>query len=142
LSAELSLHNNHYLLYKISKDFFRNRPDIFEISASEFYKYAKENGVVVIQAHPLRDGSCVPEPDCVDGFEVINTNPRHENFDDEILALAKKYKKPMTAGSDAHRIEDIGASGVLTEKEICSVDDYLDMLFSGGLKLIRGEEIL
>ena len=58
------------------------------------------------------------------------------------MELALAHNKPMTAGSDAHRIDDAALTGVLTEKEICSIDDYLKALFGGELKIIKGDSTL
>ncbi len=45
----------------------------------------------------------------------------------------------MTAGSDAHRVEDVALTGVVTEKEICTAQEYVDALLSGELTIIRGD---
>lgn len=141
LSAEIKFNDscNHYLLYGIDEAFLKKRPDILDMGIQAFYPYAKQNGVTVIQAHPYRDNYCTPTPEFVDGFEVHNSNPRHKNFTSRVIEMAEIHKKPMTAGSDAHRVEDVALSGVATEKEICTADDYIKMLYSGELKLIMGD---
>ena len=144
LSAELQFNNTHndYLLYGFNETFFKAIPNMLDMSIESFYPYAKKQGVTVIQAHPYRDNKCTPTPEFVDGFEVHNSNPRHENFTDRTIELATKYHKPMTAGSDTHRLEDVALSGVMTEKEICTVEDYLHAFYAGELTLIKGEETL
>jgi len=112
------------------------------ISIEELYPFAKNHGVTVIQAHPLRDKKSIPTPEYVDGFEVFNSNPRHENFSDDVLQIAHKYGLLKTAGSDTHRIEDIGGAGVLSETEIKSTDDFLELLTHGKLKIFEGKKIL
>ena len=128
LAAELSLKDNvhnHYLLYGVDKKFLSARADIFSMTPSAFYDYAKQNGVTVIQAHPYRDGQSVPMPHTVDAFEAYNTSPRHDNFTDQTLALAKAHGFPVTCGSDAHRLEDIGLGGVVTEHSIKYIPPYI-----------------
>ena len=144
LSAEIQFNNTHndYLLYGFNEIFKKTIPNVLDMSMESFYPYAKKHGVTVIQAHPCRDNKCTPTPECVDGFEVYNSNPRHENFTDKVLELAKEYHKPITAGSDTHRMEDIALSGVMTEREICTVEDYLRAFYAGELTLIKGEEKL
>jgi len=141
-SPEMSLSGNHYLLYNASLEFLNSREDFFHLSLLEFSDYAKQSGVTVIQAHPFRDGKCVPEPDFVDGFEVINTNPRHENFDEKAFEVAREHNLLMSAGSDAHRTEDIGLAAVLSNYDITTTDEYLDLLRSREAKLMRNGEIL
>ena len=87
-SVELTLGPNHYLLYGADRDFFLALPGIFDMTIEAFYPIAKAHGVTVIQAHPLRDGKCIPKPEVVDGFEVLNSHPRHDNRNEEVLALA------------------------------------------------------
>lgn len=141
LAAEIQFNGscNHYLVYGIDEDFLKKRPDILDMGIETFYPYAKQHGVTVIQAHPCRDNLCTPTPEFVDGFEVHNSNPRHENFTSKVIEIAQQHKKPMTSGSDAHRIEDVALSGIITEKEICTADDYIKMLYNGELKMIMGD---
>ena len=141
-SVELTLNGNHYLLYGADKEFLLLRPDIFEMPTEDFYAHAKAHGVTVIQAHPYRDGKCFPTPASADGIEALNANPRHENFDEKCLALAKEYRFPITAGSDAHREEDIGVAAMLSDTPITSVEQYVSLLFEGKLRLRKGDEIL
>ena len=112
------------------------------MTLEEFHAHAKAHGVTIVQAHPYRDGHNVPHPEIADGFEVINSNPRHENYDEMIIALAKEYGKLVSAGSDAHRDEDIAGAAMLSEKEIKTVEDYLELLSSGTAKLVRWGEIV
>jgi len=132
--------HNHYLLYNVPRDFLLIAPTLFDKTPADLYAKAKEYGITVVQAHPFRDGNCTPTPECADALEVINPNPRHENFDDKAIEIAKKHSLPMTSGSDAHRPEDIGNGGVITEKEIKTTNDYLDALFGGKLTLMGGKE--
>ena len=131
-SAELTLGPNHYLLYGADRAFFLSLPQLFDMTIEEFYPIAKANGITVIQAHPLRDGKCIPKPEVVDGFEVFNSHPRHDNQNAGVLELAARYPHLLqTAGSDAHRIEDIGGTAVLSQAPIESIEDYLNLLRSG-----------
>ena len=141
LAAELRLEcsDNDYLLYGVDEEFFRGFDNAFDMSLENFYLYAKEHGVTVIQAHPLRDHKCTPTPEFVDGFEVHNGNPRHENFTDKVVELAREHQKLMTGGSDAHRPQDVGTSGIMTEMEIRTADDYVDALTRGVYTIINGE---
>lgn len=141
-SPELSLLGNHYLLYNVTIEFLKSREDFFSMTLEEFSCCAKENGITIIQAHPLRDGKCTPQPAFVDGFEVINSNPRHENFDEETLALAKEHNLLISAGSDAHRTEDIAGAAVISPYEIKTTEEYLDLLKSGKAKLMKNGEIV
>lgn len=138
-SAELRLNDacNHYLLYGIDGEFLKKRADLFDMTIKEFYGYAKQNGVTIVQAHPYRDEKCTPTPDYVDGFEVYNSNPRHQNFTKRAVKIAKEHNKPMTAGSDSHRTEDVAITGVITKTEIKTAADYVKALLQGELEIIE-----
>jgi len=134
-SVELSLGVNHFLLYGADKAFLMLRSDLFDLTPEAFCAHAKAHGVTVIQAHPLRDGKCTPYPEDVDGFEVLNSHPRHDNHNEEVQAIADRYPHLLqTAGSDAHRIQDIGGTAVLSETPVETVEDYLALLRSGQAK--------
>ena len=141
-SPELSLCGNHYLLYGIDREFMKEHDEFFSLTLKEMYDLVKGHGGYVVQAHPYRDGKCYPTPDFADGFEVINLNPRHENFDELCFELAKSTGKPCTAGSDAHREEDIARAAMLSEEPIVSWEQYIGLLFDGKLKLFGNGEVV
>ena len=141
-SPELSLQGNHFLLYGVDKAFLNLRDDIFDMSLKDFYHHAKAYGITIIQAHPYRDGVCTPQVEFIDGIEAINSNPRHENFDTQCFELAAKYQLPMSAGSDAHRYEDVAGSAMVSQEPITSAEQYVSLLKERKLQLMRHEEIV
>ncbi len=141
-AVEYSLHGNHYLLYGVTKEFLKLREDIFDISIEEFHEYAKSNGITVVQAHPYMEGKCTPYPQFVDGFEGINASTISEMHNDRSLKTAKKFGLPISCGSDAHELEDIGRTAMLSEEKITSAKQYIELMFDGKLILwVNGETI-
>ncbi len=140
LGMELSFVHcrNDYLVYGITEDFIKNNPELYESSYEKFYPIAKENGFLVIQAHALRDGVCNPTLEFVDGLEIYNSNPRHEDYNDKVTAIAKEHNLPFTAGSDAHRADDAALSGLYSEAPIETVEDFIALVKSGKAEIIRG----
>ena len=141
-SPELGIDGNHFILYNATIEFLKEQEDLFTLSIGEFRRRAEPQGITIIQAHPYRNGKYTPKPEYVDGVEVFNGNPRAENFNEKALELAKQYHLPMTVGSDAHRLEDIGGTAVLTEQPITSADEYLALLKAGKLTLMAHGKIL
>ena len=141
-SPELSLCGNHYLLYGVDRDFLKEHSEFFTLNPNEMYALVKGHGGYVIQAHPFRDGRHFPTPDCADGFEVMNLNPRHENFDDKCIELVRKTNKLATAGSDAHREEDIARAAMLSDEPIESWEQYIELLLEGKLKLFGNGKVV
>ncbi len=138
-AAELHLYEgpNHYLLYGEMKEFLKSLPELHSMAIKEFSPLARRHGITIVQAHPYRDRKCHPTPELVDAIEAVNSNPRHENYDEESFACARAHGLPVTAGSDAHRPEDIAGSAVLTEEKISSTEDYIRLLLDGKLQLMK-----
>ncbi|MBQ8003571.1 MAG: PHP domain-containing protein [Oscillospiraceae bacterium] len=134
---ELGKIPNHYLVYGITPEILVANPNIYNVTAKEFYEVMKRNGVFVVQAHPYRDGGSFPTPDCADGFEIYNSNPRHTDFSEKSEATAKEHNLYVTAGSDAHRLNDYGISGMLSENEIKTIEEFIELVKSGKGQLIR-----
>jgi len=134
LGAEFGFvkHPNHYLVYGFDEPFLIEEGErALAMDPADFLSEARARGFLVVQAHPFRDGKCVPKPEWVDGFEVHNTNPRHENFDEKCEAVAAEYNLFRTGGSDAHRPEDVAGTGVVTETPIESVDAFIQAVRDG-----------
>lgn len=139
-AAEFTLADskNHYLAYGITKEFLDAYPELHKMNIGEFSKIAHENGVFLIHAHPYRDGNNNPVPEYVDGIEIYNSNPRHEDNSALSEKLAgENAQLVVSAGSDAHREEDVARSGLLSECEIKTVEDFIKLLKSGKAKLIK-----
>jgi len=132
---------NHYLAYGITKEFLDSYPEIHKKTLAEFYDIAKKNNIFIIQAHPYRDGSCFPTPEYVDGIEVYNSNPRHEDHSDLSEKLISEHSELyISAGSDAHRDEDIAMGGIESEYEIKMVEDFINIIKSRRATVIRRDK--
>lgn len=139
-AAELAFEGipNHYLVYGITKKFLDAYPNLYEKSVAEFYEIAKRHGLTVIQAHPYRDNSNYPTPEYVDGIEIYNSNPRHNDNSEKTEKLCEGRNLLITAGSDAHRVEDVGKAGLLSETPINTVEEFILLLKNGSAQIIRG----
>ena len=107
---------NDYLIYGFADDLLREPEELFRMGIAAFSSLARAEGVLVVQAHPYRK-QCTPAiAQYLDGVEVRNMNPRHDSRN----ALAQEYAEQFgllgLAGSDCHRTEDIGLSGICTQE--------------------------
>lgn len=139
LGAEIHLANvpGDYLLYGITPEIFYKYPDVFQVTHQEFYRTMHDEGVMVVQAHPRRDGGMYSDFNCVDGLEVHNSNPRHDDHDDMAMAQALEHNLYQTGGSDAHRLDDYALSGMESENEIKTIEDFIELVRSGKGRLIK-----
>ena len=134
LSAEIEFaqyKSVHYLIYGFDEQFLRDYPNLDQMTVAEFSALAKEKGIFFVQAHPYRDTNTIVTPELVDAFEVCNPNPRHDNHDDMCEKTANEYGILWTAGSDAHRYCDVAGTGIISEYEIKTAEDYINLIKSG-----------
>lgn len=105
---------NDYLLYGYRDDLLEDPEAIFRMGIAAFSPIARGQGALIVQAHPYRK-KCTPAIACyLDGMEVRNMNPRHENHNQRAEEYAEQFGLLRTAGSDCHRTEDIAVSGILS----------------------------
>lgn len=139
IGAEIHLQNvpGDYLLYGITPEILYKYPDICKMTHEQFYRAMHSEKVMVVQAHPRRDGGTYSDFAFVDGLEVHNSNPRHDDHNDITMAQAQEHNLYMTAGSDAHRLDDYALSGMISDKEIKTMDEFVELVKSGKGQLIR-----
>lgn len=138
---EAGFSGTEFLLYGIDKEWMLNNPDIRTADIEKQYKLVHENGGMVVHAHPYREAGYISEirlfPEWADGVEGINgahSSPRsvgHNNpeFDKSAIAYAMQHKLPITAGSDIHSTELLGA-GIAFRRKLTSSADYVRAIFS------------
>ncbi len=114
LGAELRFYenDNDYLLYGFDPALLAHPHEIMSMGAVAFSDLIRGSDAVLIQAHPFRAG-CIPLAPCfLDGIEIYNASPR-------------------TAGSDCHRTEDVGRSGICSAKLPADSAAFAAMLRAG-----------
>jgi hypothetical protein len=105
----------------------------------------RENGVVIIQAHPFREAFYIPNPghlplEKIDGFEIFNRGNDKE-YNDKARALAKENPHLLTTSSaDTHTADTVGVGGIITNKRIRNERDLADILRSRDYELIIPNE--
>ena len=131
---------NHYLVYGMDREFLEAHPNILDYGIEKLSTIVRREGMLILQAHPFRDGSCYPTPYVVDGVEVCNTNPRHDDKDEKAWAMAREYNLLISGGSDAHREDDAARGGIETEEEIKTIGDLIAAIRSGKVRIL-GEAV-
>ncbi|MBE6612740.1 MAG: hypothetical protein E7632_09635 [Ruminococcaceae bacterium] len=139
-AAEISFKNNpnHYLVYGLTEEFLCAHPSILDYTVEEFHGIAKENGLLLVQAHPYRDNPHnYTTPHAVDGIEIYNGNPGHDDHSDLAKKLADDNGLLSTSGSDSHLYCDIGAAGVLSDEPIETAEDFIALIRGRKQQIIR-----
>lgn len=132
--------DNDYLVFGITREFCLGHPDLFAMDHRSFHELAKENGLLFIQAHPMRFGMKTISPDNVDGYEIFNGHPNQRSHNGIAEAWAKHFTRHeliFTSGTDNHDGYMIPDGGIVTDAPITSSDELLSVLRSGEYEIIR-----
>ncbi len=127
---------NEYLLYGVTEEFILRNPRLYEYPMKDFWALAKKNDILIYQAHPFRKNLTREDPRFLDGVEVINGNLRHESHNEQALEFARVRELPGLGGSDCHKPEDVGKSGIITKERIRDMDALKAVLRAGAYEMI------
>lgn len=124
---------NDYLVYGITEDFIQkyscnNSNNFLDMHLKQFVGLAHENGILVFQAHPFRNGMTVINPSFIDGVEILNGHEGHDSRNDIASMWAKKYNLLTSGGSDCHYAGAEGKVALITENEITNADELVSVL--------------
>lgn len=127
---------NDYLVFGLDEDFLISHTNLHHMPPESFSAFAKEHGLLFVQAHPYRRGMDRIDPALLDGMEVFNGHPDHNSHNLQALETADRYGLIRTSGSDYHFAHAAIAGGIRTDAPICSMRELVDILKSGSYTLI------
>lgn len=130
---------NDYLVFGITEELLRNNEPLYDMNPESFSRFAHENGLLFIQAHPFRNSMTVIRPQLLDGVEVFNGHMGHDSRNEIAEAWADKFNLIKTSGTDFHYEHVPANAGILTENEIVDMDALVKVLKDGNYTLIKGE---
>ncbi len=139
LAMELRFNENtnDYLVFGITEEFLRAHEEIFSLNPERFSKISREAGLIFVQAHPFRNSMTVVRPDFLDGVEVYNGHKGHDSRNEIADMWADRYGLIKTSGTDFHYPHVPANAGILTETEITSSSQLVEILKSGNYSLIK-----
>ncbi len=125
---EVSSSEGHILAYGIREKIEKG------LSPEETVKKIREKGGIAVAAHPYRISNGVGESvvrrtdfDAIEGM-----NARSPSFiNRKGIRLAQELRKPMTGGSDAHTLTEIGRAYTVFPPEISDVNGILKAIKTG-----------
>lgn len=126
-----------FLVYGIDTDFIYQNPVFYQYTQEEAYRACHEYGAVLFQAHPCRPGLSPRNPKLLDGMEVYNGNPRHENNNPRARAWAEEHGLIFSSGSDFHEMEDVARGGIILPIEVHDSKELAAALKMGIAELIE-----
>ncbi len=139
LGIEISYGGTDFLIYGLNKKWFLENPQIMDMKKSDELPFLRENGALVIQAHPFRQAAYIDHiriyPDCIDGMEVVNAN-RTESENKMAMIYADEYKLLKTAGSDNHlAAAQTHFAGMASETPIADEFDFINRVKNNELSI-------
>lgn len=127
---------NDYLVFGLTEDFLRAHPDLHLMDHKSFSAFARENGLLFIQAHPFREKMTVVDPKYLDGFEVFNAHAKHDARNYLANEEALRFGLIRTSGGDFHHPDHVpGDGGILTDFPITSMEQLVETLKDGNYTL-------
>ncbi len=121
---------NDYLIFGIDPDFAKLAFDSMPIGLESFSKSFKNDGTLIIQAHPFRDGMTEMPAELLDGIEVFNLHPGQNSRVGLAAKYAKKHNMLVTCGTDFHHEGHQGMTALLTKTVMKSSHDITKVLKS------------
>ncbi len=118
-----------FLTYGIDREWLYAHPEIMDVTIEDYIALVRQNGGMVIQAHPFREADYIDHftlVPAVDGVETVNASNRREIYNERAKWYAESFGLPQTAGSDSHSVSDrFRRGGIITDFRITSPQDYI-----------------
>ncbi len=137
--VELSYKGTDFLVYGLDKAWFLAHPEIREMKKSEELAFMREEGALIIQAHPYREAAYIDHirlfPRQIEGVEIVNST-RTELENEMARLYQENYGLLPFAGSDNHSAAlRKKLAGMETEQPIESVEDFIAKVRSRQAKI-------
>lgn len=130
--------SNDYLVYGVDESDAQELFSYLSGNLAEFRRDYKNDGMILIQAHPCRHGCVRAEPELLDGVEVINLHPFHTNAIGFAAKFAHETGGIITSGSDFHHPGTAGLGGIYTRALPSDTHELAEILRSGDYLLNIG----
>ncbi|MBR5505662.1 MAG: PHP domain-containing protein [Clostridia bacterium] len=136
---------NDYLVYGVTEDFIMKHScddehNFISMHLKDFVNLAHENGMLVFQAHPFRNGMQIINPSYLDGIEILNGHLRHDSRNEIAAMWAKKYDLLECGGSDCHYDGEFATVAMLTYSPIKTNEELIKAL-KNSPSIVYAEEL-
>ena len=127
--------SNDYLVFGLDEQYILSHPYLYDRNLRDFSESARADGLLVVQAHPFRDGMSVMSPELLDGYEVFNGTVTHNSRNPIARAWCRTHGKIPTSGSDFHNPDSVIDAGILTDEPVTDMATLCRILRSGAYTL-------
>lgn len=127
-AMEVTSKEGHILAYNISEEIER------DLSVAETIERIRESGGIAVASHPYRIWSGLGEKaikeNHFDGLEVLNGRSL-KSGNEKAERLANSQHLPVTGGSDAHSLDEIGKACTVFPDDCQTAEDLVDSIING-----------
>ena len=109
---------NDYLVFGIEEDELEFYASLTPYGIENFYKEAKNEKNVIIQAHPFRNNVTLAPVNSIDGIEAYNVHPVHNQRNGFSMRHAQQHDLLVTGGSDFHHVDHHALCLMRTNNEL------------------------
>lgn len=143
---EYNYKTTEFIILGLGKEWFKQNQQVMDMKPEEFIPFFQKAGGFVIHVHPFREASYITGhryyPLLVDAVEVLNLGNTDPAYNELAYRYAIEYKKPMTAGSDAHHFGVDYGAGIVMDKAPNDIYDIINTIRSGkGYSLFGGAKV-
>ena len=146
--VEISYYGTDFLIYGLDKAWYLAHPEIMEMRKSQELEFLRENGALIIQAHPFRQSAYIDHirlfPKQIHGVEIIN-GARSKEENQMAKLLCEHYGLIPFAGSDNHKADrHFRLAGVQCAEPVCDEQDFIQKVLSGQMEVFtfKNEKML
>jgi len=125
-----------YLVYGPTEAFLRENPELYRLSFSGLIELCEKNNFLIVQAHPFRRGMELAPLEYKMPIEVYNGHSRLDQRNHLAMEYAREHNLIGTSGSDFHELEDLAKGGIITDKEIKTIEDFKNAVLSNEFTII------
>ncbi len=139
--VEVSYLKTDFLVYGLNKAWYLDHPEIDGMPIKDFLALARQEGALVIHAHPFREAGSIDHirlyPRSVDGVEVYNAN--RSEFENEMAQwYVDNYGLLPFAGSDIHGKEGHGErGGMCSETPVADEQEFVKKVLAGEMEIFH-----
>ena len=143
LGVEMSFSGNDFLIYGLDKEWYLSHPEIAELKPPAILSLCKENGALVVHAHPFREAGYIDHislfPAQTEGVEIYNAC--RTDFENEMARqYAANYGKLTLAGTDNHSGSGrVTFGGVEFDTPLTSEADFIARTRAGEAKIFKDQ---
>ena len=134
--------DNDYLVFGVDEDFVPTAYDYLRRSLHQFYTDFHGEDLLIIQAHPFRNGMERIDPADVDGYEVFNCHPGHNSRISLAASYYAQHGGVATGGTDFHHRGHEGQVFACFKEMPASGTDLVRLLRGGDYIFVAGNSVL